>query len=57
MRAVSAVTVDGKMMATWFGTSAESKPTGPIAFGSAFIEVDTGYAYLYNENNSTWVKQ
>lgn len=57
MRTVSAVTVDGKLMATWFGTSGEAKPTGPIAFGSAFVEVDTGDVYLYNENNSTWVKQ
>lgn len=42
---------------TIFGTSSETKPTTGIAFGSVFIEVDTGKAFLFNEANSTWVEQ
>ena len=42
---------------TIFGTSSETKPTTGIAFGSVFIEVDTGKAFLFNEANSTRVEQ
>lgn len=42
---------------TIFGTSSETKPTTGIAFGSVFVEVDTGKAFLFNEANSTWVEQ
>ena len=42
---------------TIYGTSSETKPTTGIAFGSVFIEVDTGKAFLFNEANSTWVEQ
>ena len=46
-----------KRIVTIFGTSSESKPTDGIAFGSSFIEVDTGKAFLFNESTSAWVEQ
>ena len=42
---------------TIFGTSSETKPTSGIAFGSVFVEVDTGKAFLFNETTSAWVEQ
>lgn len=42
---------------TIFGTSSETKPTTGIAFGSVFIEVDTGKAFLFNESTYEWVEQ
>ena len=46
-----------KKVVTIFGTSSETKPTTGIAFGSVFVEVDTGKAFLFNESTSLWVEQ
>ena len=46
-----------KKITTIYGTSSESKPTTGLAFGSCFIEVDTGKAFLFNETTSAWVEQ
>lgn len=40
---------------TFSGNSNDTKPTGDyIATGSVFIEVDTGKAYFYDEDEETW---
>ena len=58
MREVSIIlTADQKRVVTIFGTSSESKPTTGIAMGSAFVEVDTGKSFLFNETTSLWVEQ
>lgn len=54
---VTTAYADGKKQVEIYGTSSETKPTTGIAFGSVFIEVDTGKAFLFNEANSTWVEQ
>ena len=36
--------------------STDTKPTRNIATGSCMIEVDTGDAYLYDEDSTTWIK-
>jgi len=54
---VTTAYADGKKQVEIFGTSSETKPTTGIAFGSVFVEVDTGKAFLFNEANSTWVEQ
>lgn len=46
---------------TLYGISADTKPTEsynglPIANGSAYVEIDTGYVYLYNAAGTAWVK-
>lgn len=39
------------------GLSTDTKPTDEIlATGSVFIEVNTGDAYLYDEDSGTWKK-
>lgn len=40
-----------------FGLSTDSKPTTGIVTGSVFVEVDTGKAYLFNEDASSWEVQ
>ena len=40
-----------------FGLSTDSKPTTGIVTGSSFVEVDTGKAYLFDEDSSTWDEQ
>ena len=40
-----------------YGTSEETKPTDGIATGSAFIEVNTGKVYFFNENTGSWIEQ
>lgn len=40
-----------------YGTSTEDKPTTGIITGSCFIEVDTGKAFLFNEDATAWVEQ
>lgn len=47
----------GVKYVTIFGTSSETKPTNGIITGSVFVEVDTGKAYLFNEDTSAWVEQ
>ena len=54
---VTTAYADGKKQVEIFGTSSETKPTTGIAFGSVFIEVDTGKAFLFNESTSAWVEQ
>lgn len=49
-------TVQG-VMADFYGTSSETKPTENIVNGSTFQEVDTGNFYFFNEDSSTWVKK
>lgn len=39
-----------------FGLSTDSKPTTNVITGSAFVEVDTGKAFLFNETASAWVE-
>ena len=46
-----------KRIVTIFGNSSESKPTDGIAYGSVFVEVNTGKAFLFNEDTSSWVEQ
>lgn len=48
---------NGKIFATFFGTSSDNKPIDGIATGSSFVEVDTGKAFLFNESTSAWVEQ
>lgn len=50
------ITGDNKHISTIFGASGESKPTTGMADGSVFVEVDTGKAYLFNEDSSAWVE-
>ena len=45
-----------KTMANFFGASTDSKPTTGIVNGSAFLEVDTGKIFLFNESTSSWVE-
>lgn len=39
-----------------FGLSTDTKPTSGIVTGSVFVEVNTGKAYLFNEDSSAWVE-
>lgn len=36
------------------GLSTDTKPTGNIATGSCFIEVDTNLVAFYDETNTEW---
>lgn len=38
------------------GPSSISKPTTGIVGGSYFIETDTGYSYVFDEDSATWTK-
>lgn len=49
-------TVQG-LMADFYGTSSDAKPTENIVNGSTFQEVDTGDFYFFNESTSAWVKK
>ncbi len=45
----------------FYGLSTDTKPTDsfdglPVTNGSAFVEVDTGNVYLFNEASGSWVK-
>ena len=39
-----------------YGSSEDTKPTGGLASGSTFVEVDTGKLFLFNEAASTWLE-
>lgn len=39
-----------------YGLSTDSKPTSGLVTGSVFVEVNTGKAYLFNEDASSWVE-
>lgn len=43
-----------KALVTIYGNSSDNKPTDEMANGSVFIETDTLYIYMYDEENSTW---
>lgn len=49
---------DGKFLCELRGLSTDEKPTtlngGDIINGSAFIEIDTGDVYLYDEHGKEW---
>lgn len=49
---------EGKFLVELRGLSNEDKPTtlndGKILNGSAFIEIDTGDVYLFDEENTEW---
>lgn len=58
MRTLTEQPFDGsKKYVVIYGTSSETKPTTGIVMGSAFIEVDTGKGFLFNETTSAWVEQ
>lgn len=54
----SAYINNGKYMSatTLYGLSDDSKPTS-VGNGSIFIEVDTGNAFFFDAENSTWYPQ
>lgn len=39
-----------------YGLSTDTKETANIANGSLFIEMDTGDAYFFDEENTRWLK-
>lgn len=39
---------------TFYGLSTDIKPTENIVNGSAFIEMDTGTLYFYDQAGETW---
>ena len=39
---------------TFYGSSNDDKPTAGVADGSVFIETDTQYVYMFDEENETW---
>lgn len=41
-------------LAEIYGTSEDDKPVAGFVTGSAFMEVDTGNIYVYNEDGETW---
>lgn len=43
-------------IANVYGLSTDAKPTDGLATGSAFIEVDTGKLYLFDEVGATWTE-
>lgn len=53
------VAVDGEKVTKYVeysGLSTDEKPAGPISTGSVFIEVDTGDAYMFDEETENWIK-
>lgn len=38
-----------------YGLAADTKPTDNVANGSAFVEMDSGKVYFYDEANQTWI--
>lgn len=46
----------GKRLIEVYGLSTDDKPTTDVMQGSVFIEIDTSYAYFFNEASSEWVK-
>ena len=41
---------------TLYGLSTDQKPTENIVNGSAFIEMDTGTLYFFDQTNSSWLE-
>lgn len=50
-------TEDGKKYIEGFCLSTDTKPTTGIITGSSLVEVDTGNAFLFDEESSTWEEQ
>ena len=50
-RVYAKVTQDGN---TYYGLSTDSKPSGTALNGRAFVEMDTGKVYFYDEDGDTW---
>ena len=49
------ITVSNVPMPVYYGLSTDTKPTGITGGnGSAFIEMDDGKLYLYDEDNDQW---
>lgn len=50
---------------TYWGLSSDTKPITatlregerPILNGSIFYEMNTGFVYMYDEENTRWIKQ
>lgn len=40
---------------TFYGLSTDNKPTENIVNGSAFIEMDTGTLYFYDQAGESWL--
>ena len=47
------VTQDGN---TYYGLSTDSKPTGPVMNGRAFVEMDTGKVYFFDADSGSWLE-
>lgn len=39
----------------YYGLSTDTKPTGAIANGSCFVEMDTSCIYVFDAASSVWV--
>lgn len=50
------ITKEGKRIIEAYGLSTDTKPTDDVLTGSIFIEIDTGNAYFYDEENTEWIK-
>ena len=40
----------------YVGLSTDTKPTGNVANGSTFIEMDTGHVYWYDKASGDWIR-
>ena len=47
---------DGKRYIEAFGLSTDSKPTSGVVTGSVFVEVNTGKAFLFDEDGAQWTE-
>jgi len=55
VRMIKTVLDDGSTMVEAYGKSTDSKPSfAGMATGSTFVAVDTGKAYLYEEEEPEW---
>lgn len=41
---------------TIYGLSTDAKPTDGIGNGWAFVEMNTGKLYFYNEDGTAWIE-
>lgn len=41
---------------TWYGLSTDTKPAENVVNGSAFIEMDTGKLFFYDQAGGTWLE-
>ena len=41
---------------TYYGLSTDPKPVEGVSNGSAFVEMDTGKVYFYNEAGTEWLE-